>query len=254
MAMAAACVLLGGFGDASFGGDQHGRDRGCVLQRRAHDLGRVDDALLDHVDIQIELSVVAEAIRLVLKHLANHDRAFAARVLDDLADRRLEGAANDVDASLLVVIQALDRDHLAGAQQRDAAARHDALFDGSAGGVERVIDAILLFLDFDLGGAADLDDGNAASQLGQTLLELLLVVVRGGLLDLGRLDFLKHTSDQSSCGQRLLWQQQHAIPHSYTKSNKPPGNNSDPRSLRPTWHQCRKLALLVPQAVPKRPQ
>src|SRR4029450_3485853 len=37
---------------------------------------------------------------------------------------------------------------------------------------------------FDLGGTADLDHGNAAGELRQPLLQLLLVVVRGGVLDL----------------------------------------------------------------------
>ena len=50
-----------------------------------------------------------------------------------------------------------------------------------------VVNAVLLLLDLDLGRAADLDDGDAAGELGQALLELLAVVVRGGLLDL-RLD------------------------------------------------------------------
>ena len=45
----------------------------------------------------------------------------------------------------------------------------------------------LLLLDFDLGRAADADHRDAAGELGQTLLQLLAVVVGGGLLDL-RLD------------------------------------------------------------------
>ena len=74
-----------------------------------------------------------------------------------------------------------------GAQQRDAAARNDAFFHRRAGGVERVVDAVLLLLDLDFGRAADADHGDAARELGETLLQLLLVVVRGGLFDL-RLD------------------------------------------------------------------
>src|SRR6185369_2633984 len=65
----------------------------------------------------------------------------------------------------------------------------DAFLDRGAGGVERVLDAVLLFLDLNLGSAADADHRNAAGELGQTFLQLLLVVVRGGLLDL-RLDLL----------------------------------------------------------------
>ena len=79
------------------------------------------------------------------------------------------------------------RERLDGAQQRDAAAGRHAFLDRGAGGVERVVDAVLLFLHFDFGRAADADHRDAARELGETLLELLTVVVRGGLLDL-RLD------------------------------------------------------------------
>ncbi len=44
---------------------------------------------------------------------------------------------------------------------------------------------MLLLLHLDLGGRADVDDGHAAGELGEALLELLAVVVAGGLLDLG---------------------------------------------------------------------
>src|SRR4030081_429826 len=55
--------------------------------------------------------------------------------------------------------------------------------------MHRVVDAILALLDFDFGRAADADHRDAARELGQTLLELLTVVVRGGFLDL-RLDLV----------------------------------------------------------------
>ena len=61
--------------------------------------------------------------------------------------------------------------------KRDAAAGDDALFDRRAGGRERVLDAVLLLLQLDLGRRADLDDRHAAGQLGQPLLQLLAVVV-----------------------------------------------------------------------------
>jgi hypothetical protein len=52
-------------------------------------------------------------------------------------------------------------------EQRDAAAGHDALLDRGAGGVQRVVDAVLLLLHLDLGRAADADDRDAAGELGQ---------------------------------------------------------------------------------------
>ena len=71
-----------------------------------------------------------------------------------------------------------------GLQQRGAAAGDEALLDRRAGRREGVLDAVLPLLELDLGGRADLDDGDAAGQLGEALLELLAVVVGGGLLDL----------------------------------------------------------------------
>ena len=77
-------------------------------------------------------------------------------------------------------------ERLGGVEQSDAAAGDDAFLDRGAGRVERVVDAVLALLDLDLGGAADLDHGNAAGELGEALLELLLVIVAGGVLDLRR--------------------------------------------------------------------
>src|SRR6185437_2245972 len=71
-----------------------------------------------------------------------------------------------------------------GADERHAAAGDDALLDGRAGRVERVLDAGLLLLHLGLGGRADLDDRDAADELRQALLELLAIVVAGGVLDL----------------------------------------------------------------------
>ena len=176
------------FGDHGLGGHQQAGYGRSVLQRGAHHLGRVDDALGDHVDIFLGLGIEAVGLRLVLEDLADHDRAFDAGILGDLADRGLQRLQHDIDAGLdvgVVVVDAPDR--LLGAQQRHAAARHDAFLHRGAGGVERVLDAVLLLLDLDLGRAADADDRDAARELGETLLQLLSVVVRGGLLDL-RLD------------------------------------------------------------------
>ncbi len=72
----------------------------------------------------------------------------------------------------------------ASAKHRDAAAGQDALFDRRAAGVQGVLDAGLLLLHLDLGGRADVDLGDAAGELGQTLLQLLAVVVAGRRLDL----------------------------------------------------------------------
>src|SRR6266508_1810329 len=118
------------------------------------------------------------------------DAAFcsAARIDGDLARRPGERLAHDLDAGFLVVVlRTYLLQYFAGAQECDAAAWQDAFLDCGAGRVHRVVDAILALLHLDLGGPADADHCNAAGELRQPLLQLLLVVVGRGLLDL-RLD------------------------------------------------------------------
>src|SRR5262245_65663202 len=52
------------------------------------------------------------------------------------------------------------------------------------GRVHRFVYAVLLFLALHFGDSANLDYGDAAGKLGQTLLEFLAIVVGGGVLDL----------------------------------------------------------------------
>jgi hypothetical protein len=93
--------------------------------------------------------------------------------------------ADDVHAAGLVGIRALQAFERPWSRRAaGAAAGDDAFFHGSAGGVQRVVNAVLALLHLDLGRAADLDDGDAAGQLGETLLQLLAVIVRGRDFDL----------------------------------------------------------------------
>src|SRR4249919_3805406 len=164
------------------------RNRGCVLNRYANHLGRVDDALGDQIAVFAGLRVEAVGILVLFEDLAEDDGTVFACVDRDLAGRPGQRLAHDLNAGLLIVVlgaQALEM--LGGAQQGDAAARQNAFFYGRAGRMHRVINTILALLDLDLSRAADADHRDAASKLGQTLLQLLTVVVRGGFLDL-RLD------------------------------------------------------------------
>src|SRR5258706_104368 len=151
-------LLLRPLGDHRFGGDQQARDRGRILQRRPHDLGRVDDAGLDHVGVDAGLGVVAPVDVLLVEQLADDDRAVGAGVLGDQPGRDRQRLADDLDADLLVVVVGLQLvEHAGGIEQRHAAARDDAFLDRGAGRVHRVVDAILALLHLDLGGAADPD-------------------------------------------------------------------------------------------------
>src|SRR5688572_2286915 len=172
--------------DDGFRREEQASNRRRVLQRRARHLRRVDDARGHEILVVVGQRVVAEVLVLRAAHLLDDDRAFATRVLHDHPERLLERATHDVDADLLVrllELEALER--RLSAQQRHAAARDDALFHRSTRRVQRVLDASLLLLHFALGRGADVHDGNATGELRQALLELLLVVVRGALVDRG---------------------------------------------------------------------
>ena len=131
--------------------------------------------------------VVAVVDALALADLVEDDRTLNTGVGRDLADRGAQSGCDDVRAGLLIAgeLGSGRLCGLAGHDIRRAAAGHDALFDGCAGRVERVLDAQLLFLHLGLGRSADLDDRNTAGQLCQALLQLLLVVLGGRRLDLG---------------------------------------------------------------------
>src|SRR6185437_10812604 len=103
----------------------------------------------------------------------------------NLTRRGGERLAHDLDTGLLIVVlRAYFLERLAGAQECNAAARKNAFLDRRPGRVHGVIHAVLALLDLDLGRAADSDHRDAAGELGETLLQLLTVVLRGGLLDL----------------------------------------------------------------------
>src|SRR5207245_5033627 len=119
--------LLRPFGDHGFRGDQKPGDRCCILQRRPHNLGWVDDALGDEIDVLAVLGVEAVRVLVLLEDLADDDRPVFARIDGDLARRPGECLAYDLNAGFLVVVM---RTHLlqyfAGAQKCDAAAWQDA--------------------------------------------------------------------------------------------------------------------------------
>src|SRR5215208_6624675 len=168
--------------------DEQAGNRRRVLKSHADHLCRIYDPGAQHVDILFRLGVEAEALRLVGQNPADDDRSLDARVLGDLPDRSLDRAQDDVDTRLNVIVVVRElADRGFGTKQSDAAARHDAFFHGRSRRMHRIVDAVLLLLHLDLGRTADADHRDAARELGQTLLKLLLVIVGGSLLDL-RLD------------------------------------------------------------------
>ncbi len=93
---ASTCRCLGlflDFGHQSFGGEHQARDGRGVLQRQTGNLGWVDDAGLNQVNVFAGVGVEAVVFVLGVADLADHNRAFKAGVECDLAEQALPGRA-----------------------------------------------------------------------------------------------------------------------------------------------------------------
>ena len=93
------CFLLA-LSHHAFGGQKESRDGGRVLQRAAHDLGRVDDAGLHQVFEFFGRRIETEGT-LAVADLVDDDGAFPAGVGRDPACRILDRLLDDPDADLL---------------------------------------------------------------------------------------------------------------------------------------------------------
>src|SRR5208282_4799997 len=155
-------LLLRSVSDHGLGRYQEAGNRRRVLQRDPHHLRWIDNAGADHIDELLGLSIIAECLGLVFKDLADNNRAFGASVFYDLADRSLNPPQHEIDAGLDIGIFVAElADRRLGAQQRNATARDDACFDRGFRRGHRVVDPVLLLLDFDVGRSANADHRDA---------------------------------------------------------------------------------------------
>ena len=122
----------------------------AFLQRRANDFRRIDDTSCDQVFVLKLGSVVAE-VACAFLDFRDHDRPVNTSVAGDLAKWLFQGTANDVDAKTAIVLEGDFVERADAANQRNAAARNDALFDCRAGRVHGVFDAGLLLFHLNFG-------------------------------------------------------------------------------------------------------
>src|SRR5204862_3460884 len=115
---------------------------------------------------------------------AQNDCTFFGGVLGGLAQRLLEGAFHGIDADLVIAIGFEFVESVHPTAECNSAARDDSLFNRRARRMHRIFHAGFLLFHFGFGGSADFNDGHTADQLRQPLLQLLAVVVTGGLIDL----------------------------------------------------------------------
>ncbi len=123
--------------------------------------------------------------------LVHHDGAFQAGVVGQLTEGLFEGAGDDLLTRAVVDVVGLLSTLTAATALTSTTPPPGTMPSSRAARVafEGVFDSVLLLLHLDLGRRADLDDGDAAGQLRQALLQLLAVEVGVGVLDLA-LDLL----------------------------------------------------------------
>lgn len=159
-------LFLRRFGNHGLGRNQQTADRSGILQSRADNLGRVDDAGLDHIGIFAGLSIITIVGIGAFQQFAGNNRTVNARILDNLTDRSLRCLADNFDTDFLILIsrnQSVQR--FAGIQQSDAAAGDNAFLDRGTGRMQRVVNTVFLLLNFNFGSTADFDNGNAARKV-----------------------------------------------------------------------------------------
>src|ERR1700730_10603751 len=161
-------LLFRHFSYHRLGSDKQACNRGRILQRRADDLGRIDDPLRHEVFELAGLRVEAESVGVAVLDLADYNRAVLACVDRDLTRRPGERLFDHLDAVPLVFVFTLQLvQRLPGTQQSDAAPGKDAFLDRGPGSVHGIINAILALLHLDLGGTADADHCDSTCELGQ---------------------------------------------------------------------------------------
>src|SRR5262249_29580724 len=131
------------------------------------------------------LRVVAPIVLLVVEDLPGDHRAVFPSIYGDLAQRHLNRPTHDLDTKPLIVVvrlQLRQRNRRPG--QRYTATGHDAFPASGSCRMRAVSHGLLPLFPPPLGPATAPNSPTPAGKLRQTLLQLLPVIVRRGLLDL----------------------------------------------------------------------
>ena len=139
------------------------RDGTGVAHGAIADLDGIDNARLDHIDGRARARVEAMAIA-GFGDLGDRGRAVATAIGDDAGKRLTQRPLHQLGALLGAALQFFDQrvQRRSDAQQRNAAARDNALFDSGAGRIDRIFDQLGATLLFDRRRPARQDHRRAA--------------------------------------------------------------------------------------------
>ena len=119
-AATAGFLLFGKVRDHAVGREEETRDGRGVLERGARHLRRIDDAGLEHVDVLARADIVAVRAGRLLD-VGDDERGFLTRIVDELAERSLDGTRDDRRADGLVALELEGLDRLLATEERNAA-------------------------------------------------------------------------------------------------------------------------------------
>ena len=178
-------------------GGHEGGNTGGVAESGTDNLEGIENTSLEHVLVGLAGGIETHLGVVLLEELVDDDAAVDAGVLGDGLAGNGDGLLDDVDTDLLVevsdgLLELVEAS--GGVEEGGTTSGKNTLGDGGTSGVEGVLETVLLLVDLDLGGSADLDDGDTAGELGESLVELLLLVGGGGLA-LGLADGLAAVSN-----------------------------------------------------------
>lgn len=192
-------LLLRGINDGNLSSAQKRGNTASVDETSADDLEGVKDTGVDHVNVLAlgAIETLVEVTGVLVSELADNDGALKASVLDDGSGRACNGVLDDADTELLVEVGSrnLVKSVGRGLDKGSTTTGQDTLLNGGTGGVQGIDKSVLLLADLNLGGATNLDDGNTSRELSKTLLELLLLVLRGGRVGNDTTDLLASLSN-----------------------------------------------------------
>ena len=176
----------GHLGERGLGQEQHARHRHRVLERDTDHLGRVDDPGLDQVDVlacaRRRSRRLPVPLRISLTTTPPSTPEFSAICRVGASSARFR-ICRPVRSSPSHLPSSRSTASMARSSARPPPG-HDAFRDRRLRGVDGVVERLLPALHLGFGRRADADHRHAARQLRQPLLELLAIVVAGGLLDL----------------------------------------------------------------------
>lgn len=200
--------LLLGVNNAGLASCQQASNTGSVDEGGPDDLQGVEDTGSNHVSVLRSLGVVTPVElfgsgKLIGKESTDDNGTLLTGVLDDGSDRSSDSLSDHGDTEFLVKV--VDGNVLKSGRgflwglsahsvknirfftlekatyEKSGTTTGDNTFlDGGTRGVESIVVPVLLLSDLNLARATNLDNGNTAAELGQSLLELGPVVVGSG--------------------------------------------------------------------------